>query len=92
MLTEALVLTDGEAELLRRALEEVKTKTLEESQITLDNLEALRTLVSHFRGAEKLEPNKEARQISVNPVSKRLYLGHFIGREGSTDTASGSQG
>jgi len=91
MLTKALVLTDGEADLLSRALEEVKTKTFDDSQITLDNLEALNALISHFRGAEKVEPEKEVRQISVNPVSKRLYLGHFIGREGSTDTASGSR-
>jgi len=91
MLTKALVLTDGEADLLSRALEEVKTKTFEDSQITLDNLEALNALISHFRGAEKVEPEKEVRQISVNPVSKRLYLGHFIGREGGTDTAGGSQ-
>jgi hypothetical protein len=91
MLTMALVLTDGEAELLSRALEEVKTKTFEESQINLDDLGALRTLVSHFRGVEKGEPEKETRQISVNPLSKRLFLGHIIGREGSTDTASGSR-
>lgn len=32
MLTKALVLTDGEADLLSRVLEEVKTKTFEESQ------------------------------------------------------------
>jgi hypothetical protein len=92
MLTKALVLTDGEADLLSRALEEVKTKTFEESQISLDDLGALNTLVSHFRDAERLEPDKEARQISVNPLSKRLFLGHIIGLEGSTDTASGSQG
>ena len=92
MLTKALVLTDGEADLLSRALEEVKTKTFEESQISLDDFGAIKTLVSHFRDAEKLEPYKEARQISVNPLSKRLFLGHIIGRESSTDTASGSQG
>jgi hypothetical protein len=91
MLTKAIVLTDGEADLLSRVLEEVKTKTLEESQISLDNLGALNALVSHFRKAEKIEPDEEAHQISVNPVSKRLFLGHFIGREGGTDTASGSQ-
>jgi hypothetical protein len=73
-------------------LEEVKTKTFEESQISLDDEEALKTLVSHFRGAEKVEADKEARQISVNPLSKRLFLGHIIGREDSTDTAGGSQG
>ncbi|MFZ0925589.1 MAG: hypothetical protein WCE82_03115 [Halobacteriota archaeon] len=92
MLTKALVLTDGEADLLSRALEEVKTKTFEESRISLDNVEALNALVSHFRDAENVEPDKEARQLSGNPLSKRLFLGHVIGREGSTDTASGSQG
>ena len=89
MLTKALVLTDGEADLLSRALEEMRIKTFEESQISLDAVEALNALVSHFRDAEKVEPDKEARQISVNPLSKRLFLGHIIGREGSTDTASG---
>jgi hypothetical protein len=88
MLTKALVLTAGEADLLSRALEEVKTKTFEESQINLDDVGALNALVSHFRNAEKVELDKEARQISVNPLSKRLFLGHIIGRESSTDTAS----
>jgi hypothetical protein len=92
MFTKALVLTDGEADLLSRVLEEVKTKTFEESQISLDDVGALNALVSHLRDAEKVEPDKEARQISVNPLSKRLFLGHVTGREGSTDTASGSQG
>jgi len=91
MLTKALVLTDGEADLLSRALEEVKTKTFDESQVSLDDVGALNALVSHFRDAENVQPDKEARQISVNPFSKRLFLGHIIGREGSTDTA-GSQG
>ena len=91
MLTKALVLTDDEAELLSRALEEVKTKTFEEFQISLDDLGALNALVSHFRDAAEKEPDKEAHQISVNPLSKRLFLGHFIGREGGTDTAGGSQ-
>jgi len=91
MLTKALVLTDGEADLLSRVLEEVKTKTFEESQISLDDLGALNALVSHFRDAAEKEPDTEARQISVNPLSKRLFLGHIIGREGGTDTAGGSQ-
>jgi hypothetical protein len=91
MLAKALVLTKEEADLLSRVLEAVKAKTLEESKISLDDLGALNALVSHFRDAEKEEPDKEARQISVNPFSKRLFLGHIIGREGSTDTASGSR-
>ena len=92
MLTKAFVLTDGEADLLSRVLEEVKTKTFEESQINLDDLGAFTVLASHFRNAEKVEQDKEARQISVNPLRKRLFLGHIIGREGSTDTAGGSRG
>jgi hypothetical protein len=52
--------------LLSRALEEVKTKTFEESQISLDDLGALNALVSHFRDAEKVEADKEALQMSVN--------------------------
>ena len=90
MLTKALVLTDGEAELLGRALEEVKTKTFEETYITLDDFEALRTLVSHFIAAEKAEADKKARQPSASPLNKRLFLGHIIGRQVSTDTTSGS--
>lgn len=70
----------------------MKTKTFEESQISLDDAEALNALVSHFRDTERLELDKEARQISGNPLSKRLFLGHVIGRECSTDTPSGSQG
>ncbi len=91
MLTKALILTDGEADLLSRVLEEVETKTFEESQISLDDVGALNALVSHFSDAEKVEPDKEARQISVNPLGKRLFLGHIIGREGRTETASESR-
>ena len=52
MFTKALVLTDGEADLLSRALEEVKTKTFEESQINLDDVGAL-TLFFHISGTQK---------------------------------------
>jgi len=76
--------------LLRRALEEVKTKTLEESNISLDDMGALAALVANFKEAEKLEPEKEARQKPVDSFGKRLFLGHIIGRDGYTDTASGS--
>ena len=91
-LTNALVLTNEEADLLRRLLEEVKTKTFEESNISLDDMGALMALVANFKEAEKLEPEKEARQKPIDSLGKRLFLGHVIGREGSTDTASGSQG
>ena len=85
MLTKALVLTDGEADLLSRALEEVKAKSYQESEISLDNTQALNALVSYF---ETVEPGNEARQKPVDSLSKRLFLGHVIGLDGSTDTAS----
>ena len=44
-----------------------------------------------FEKSETSLSDKEACQISVNPLSKRLFLGHIIGREGSTDTASASR-
>jgi hypothetical protein len=49
-------------------------------------------LMSHFRDAENLVPDKDVHQLSVNPLSKRLFLGHIIGRasESCTDTANGS--
>jgi len=77
--------------LLRRALEEVKTETFEESNISLDDVGALKALVVNFKESEKLEPEKEARQKHVDSLGKRLFLGHIIGREGSPDTASGSR-
>jgi hypothetical protein len=49
MLTKALVLTDGEADLLSRALEEVKTKTFEKSQISLDDVGVFNAYVT-FQG------------------------------------------
>jgi hypothetical protein len=49
MLTKALVLTDGEADLLSSVLEEVKTKTVEESQIMWE----LSTLLFHISGTQR---------------------------------------
>ncbi len=66
-----------------------RAKSYQESEISLDDTQALNVLVSYFENAEA---GKEARQKPVDSLSKRLFLGHIIGREGSTDTASGSQG
>ena len=88
MLTTALVLTDGEADLLSRVLEKVKSTTLEKSETKLNDMQALEVLVSYFDSAEKSEEYIEA----PHPKSKRLFLGHVIGRQASTDTASGSEG
>ena len=52
MLTKALVLTDGEADLLGCVLEEVKTKTLEESQISLGDVE-VSTLLFHISRTQR---------------------------------------
>jgi len=52
MLTKALVLTGGEADLLCRVLEEVKTKTLEESQISLGDVE-VSTLLFHISRTQR---------------------------------------
>lgn len=49
MLSKALVLTDGEADLLSRVLEEVKAKSYEESETSLDDAQALDAIVSCFR-------------------------------------------
>ena len=91
MLTKALVLTDDEADLLNRALEEVKTKTFEESQISLDDLEALNVLASHFRDAEKVEPDERAQQISVNPLSKPFFW-DILSAERATRTQRAARG
>ena len=90
MLTKALVLTDGEADLLSRVLEEVKTKTFEESQISLDDVGALNALVSHFRDAEKVEPDKEARQLSANPLS--MFFWGILSAEKAARTQRAARG
>jgi hypothetical protein len=53
----------GEADLLTRALEEVKTKSYQESETSLDDTQALNVLVSYFKNPE---PGKEARQKPVD--------------------------
>jgi hypothetical protein len=80
MLTKALVLTDGEADLLSRALEEVKTKTFEESEKSLDDAGALDVLISCFRATEKERHEKEEHHAYRNLLSKRLVLGTLVGR------------
>jgi len=65
MLTKALVLTNDEADLLSYALEEVKTKAFEESQISLDDVGALNALVSHFRDADMNQIEKHVKHHGV---------------------------
>jgi len=89
MLEKGVFLTGADAELLSRAIEEVKTKSFEKSKTALSDIDALEVLVSYFEREEKLGPDNEACQLSVNPKGKSLFLGHIIGRGASTDTASG---
>jgi hypothetical protein len=90
MLTKALVLTDGEADLLSRVLEEVKTKTFEESETSLDDTQALHALLSSRRIAETEEPEKEQHHTYFSPLSKRLVLGTLLDRRGSADSPKSS--
>jgi hypothetical protein len=51
MIKKGLILTGSDAELLSRALSEVKTKFYEDSEARLDDAQALDALVSCFRNA-----------------------------------------
>jgi hypothetical protein len=52
MIEKGLILTGSDAELLSRALSEVKTKVYEKSGAKLDDTQALDALVSYFLNAE----------------------------------------
>ncbi len=75
MIEKGVFLTGDEAELLNRALAEVKTKAFEVSELTLDDTQALGALVSSL---SKDGEEKETRSESPNPLSKRLFLGTIM--------------
>ncbi len=54
MIEHEVVLTGSDAELLSRALVEVKTKVYEDSEARLDNIQALDALISCFRNARPI--------------------------------------
>ena len=85
MIEKGLVITGSDAELLDRALSEVKTKAYEESEAQLDDTQALRALVLGYKSAESDEPEKESRHSYFSPLGKRLVLGTIIDRQGSAD-------
>jgi hypothetical protein len=80
MIENELVLTGSDAELLSRALAEVKTKVYEESETRLDDTQALDALVSCFRDAQKEGHEKEGHHAYRSLLSKRLVLGTLVGR------------
>jgi hypothetical protein len=81
MVESGLILTGNDADLLRRALSEVKTRVCEESETSLDDTEALDALVSSFKKAETEEQRKERRDTYFNPLNKRLVLGTLLDRK-----------
>ena len=82
MIENGLFLTGSDAELLSRALTEVKAKVYEESETSLDDTQALDALLSSLRTAETEEPEKERHHTYFGPLGKRLTLGTIIGKQG----------
>jgi len=72
MIEKGLIITGSDAELLSCALSEVKTKSYEESEASLDDTEALSALVSGFRTAEIEEQEEERSHSYFSPLRKRL--------------------
>jgi hypothetical protein len=80
MIESGLILTGNDADFLRRALSEVKTKVCEESETSLDDTQALDVLVSCFRTVETEEREKERLHTYLNPLGERLFLGTLLDR------------
>jgi hypothetical protein len=87
MIEKGLILTGSDAELLSRALSEVKTKAYEASEARLDDTEALDALVSCFRSFRNTSNDGQERRHSYfSPLRKRLVLGTIIERCGGTES------
>ena len=83
MIENGLILTGSEAELLSRALSEVKTKAFKESEVNLDDAQALDALVACFKTTEKEGQEKERYHSYLSPLRKRLVLGTLLDRAGA---------
>jgi hypothetical protein len=81
VIESGLILTGNDADLLRRTLSEVKTKVYEESETSLDDTQALDTLVSCFRTADMKGQQKEGHRAHLSPLRKHLVLGTIIGSQ-----------
>jgi hypothetical protein len=81
MIENGLILTGSDAELLSRALSEVKIKVYEGSETSLDDTQALDAIVSCFRTMGEEEQKKETRHTYLNPLRKRLVLGTLLDRQ-----------
>ena len=80
MIENGVILTGSDAELFRNALAEVKTKIYQETETTLDDTQALNTLLSRLRTVETEEPERKRPHVYFNPLGKRLVLGTLVGR------------
>ena len=89
MIENGLILTGSDAELLSRALSEVKAKVYEESEASLDDTQALDALLLSLRTVETEEPEKEQRHTYFSPLNKRLVLGTLLDRQGGADSPKG---
>jgi hypothetical protein len=82
MIERGLIITGSDAELLSRALSEVKTKVYEESEAQLDDAPALVSCFRSFRNASNDGQEKESHHSYFSPLSKRLVLGTIIDMKG----------
>ncbi len=82
MIESGLTITGSDAELLSRALSEVKTKAYEEFEAQLDSTQALNALVSCFRSAENDGHEKVSHHSYFSPLRKRLMLGTIVDMNG----------
>jgi hypothetical protein len=85
MIEKGVFLTGDDAELLSNVLTELKAKAFEESEISLDDAQALDALVSCFRTAKKEGQEKGGHHPYLNSLSKRLVLGTVIDRQIGAD-------
>lgn len=70
MIEKGLILTGDDAELLSRTLSDIKTRAYEGSGNILNGAQALDTLISRYKAAEKGGEEKETFHTDVNPLSK----------------------
>ena len=83
MIEKGPILTGSDAELLDRALSEVKTKIYKESEAQLGDTKALDALVPCFRSFRNAaNDGQEKRPSYFSPLRKRLVLGTIIDRRG----------
>ncbi|HYA33292.1 MAG TPA: hypothetical protein VEG65_04785 [Candidatus Bathyarchaeia archaeon] len=82
MLEKSLIITGSDAEILSRAIEQIKAKAYDEREVSLDDTQAFHALISGLTTAEEEEKDNETRHMYLNSLRKRMVLGTVIGRSG----------